>query len=145
MLRGKLKPGERILRTKKNVLLNFPNNFSWEQVENSSLEKREKVWKTILAERGKSKWQPKQCKDVKVKTLNAKRGKNSDGRICPNQQKVASVTPVPIKPLRKDFDDHSMEYGKQGFNSQVIAIADCYNDDVDGNADDEASQVKEMC
>ena len=58
---------------------------------------------------------------------------------------VASVTPVPIKPLRKDFDDHSMEYGKQGFNSQVIVIADCYNDDVDGNADDEASQVKEMC
>lgn len=57
---------------------------------------------------------------------------------------MASVTPVPVKPLRKDFDDYSMEYGKQGFNSHGIAIADC-NDDVDGNADDEASQVKEMC
>lgn len=37
-----------------------------------------------------------------------------------------------------------MEYGKQGFNSQVIAIADCY-DVVDGDDDDEAGQVKEMC
>jgi len=57
---------------------------------------------------------------------------------------VASVTPVPVKPLRKDFDDHSMEYGKQGLNSQVIAIADC-NYDVYGDDDGEAGQVKEMC